>query len=66
MIGPYLFENDDGTTVTVNSERYGRMISDFFFFFLNIEGIEEYDLKNMWFQQDGATSHTTRANMALL
>ena len=28
--------------------------------------IEEYDLQNTWFQQDGATCHTTRANMALL
>ena len=28
--------------------------------------IEEYDLENMWFQQDGATCHTTQANMALL
>jgi hypothetical protein len=30
VIGPYFFENDDGTTVTVNSERYGHMITDFF------------------------------------
>ena len=29
MIGPYFFENDDRTTVTVHSERYGHMISDF-------------------------------------
>ena len=28
--------------------------------------IEEYDLENMWFQQDVATCHTTAANMALL
>ena len=61
VIGPYFFENDDGTTVTVNSERYGHMITDFF-----LPAIEEYDLENMWFQQDGATCHTTRANMALL
>ena len=26
---------------------------------------EEYNLGNMWFQQDGATYHTTRAKMAL-
>ena len=45
----------------VNSERYGHMITDFF-----LPSIEEYDLENMWFQQDGATCHTTRANMALL
>ena len=60
MIGPY-FENVDGTTVTVNSERYGHMITDFF-----LLAIEEYDLENMWFQQDGSKCHTTRANMVLL
>ena len=27
--------------------------------------IEEYDLQDMWFQQEGATFHRTRANMAL-
>ena len=31
VIGPYFFENDDGTIVTVNSEHYGHMITDFFF-----------------------------------
>ena len=30
VIGPYLLENDDGTTVTVYSERYGHMETDFF------------------------------------
>ena len=37
------------------------MITDFV-----LPAIEEYGLQNMWFQQDGATWHTTRANMALL
>ena len=26
----------------------------------------KYDLENMWLQQEGATCHTTRANMILL
>ena len=30
MIGPYFYENEDGTIVTVNSERYGHTITDFF------------------------------------
>ena len=30
VIGPYFFENDDEITFTVNSERYGHMIIDFF------------------------------------
>ena len=33
IIGLYFCENDDGTTVAVNSERYGHMIIDFFFAF---------------------------------
>ena len=59
MIGPYFFENDDGTTVTVNSERYGYNNRLF------LPAVEEYDLENMWFQQDGITCHVIRANMAL-
>ena len=31
MIGPYFFENDNGTIITVNWERYGHMITAFFF-----------------------------------
>ena len=61
MIGPYFFENDDDTTVTVNSQRYCHIITEFF-----SPAIEVNDLKNMWFQQDSATCHTTRTNMALL
>ena len=53
MIGSYFFENDD--------EKYGHMIIDF-----SLPAIEEHDLDNMWFQQNGATSHTTRVNMTLL
>ena len=40
---------------------YGHMITGFL-----KPAIEEYDLKNMWFQQDDAICHTTQANMALL
>ena len=45
VIGPYFFENDEATTVTVNSERHGHMITDCF-----LPATEEYDLENMWFQ----------------
>ena len=30
MIGPYFCENEDGTTVTVNSKRYGHTTTGFF------------------------------------
>ena len=58
-MGSYIFENDDRTTAAVNPERYGYMITNFF-----LPAIAEYDLGNMWFQQDVATYHTTRSNMA--
>ena len=31
VIGPYYYENGNGMTVTINSERYGQMIINFFF-----------------------------------
>ena len=61
MIGPYFFENDGERTVTVNSEHYGHVITDFL-----LPVIEEYNLENMQFQQNDATYHTTQANTALL
>ena len=61
MIGYYFFEHDNETIATVNSERYDHIITDFF-----LPAIEEYCLENMWFQQNGTTCHTTRANIALL
>lgn len=61
VIGPYFFENEEGVTQTVNSHRYSQMIADFFW-----PEINDMDLEEMWFQQDGATSHTTRPVLALL
>ena len=61
VVGPYFFKNDYETTISVNSLRYGHMITNFF-----SPAIEEYNLENIWFQQDGATRHTTLANVALL
>lgn len=52
-------ENDQGRAVI--SDRSGRMLTDYF-----CREIEDYDLNNMWFQQDGARIHTTQANRALL
>lgn len=61
VIGPYFFENDAGDSVTVNGERYRAMLNNFLWPIL-----EEHDIANMWFQQDGATCHTAQATMALL
>lgn len=61
VIGPYFFKNDEGDTVTVNSERYNQMLTNYFW-----PAIEDMNLEHMWFQQDGTTCHTTRQNMAEL
>ena len=42
VIETYFFENDDETIVTVNSRRYGYMITDF-----NLPAIEEADIQNV-------------------
>ena len=61
VIGPYFFENDVGEAITVTGERYRRMITDFFW-----PKLDDIHLDDMWFQQDGATSHTADATMDLL
>ncbi|GFW10942.1 putative transposase [Trichonephila clavipes] len=60
IIGPY-FKNDDGHNVTVNGDRYRAMITNFF-----IPELNNHDVQELWFQQDGATCHTARATIDLL
>lgn len=62
VIGPYFFE-ENGVTVTVNSERYLAMLNDFFLPQLRRKRIP---LRHVWFQQDGATCHTANASMTFL
>ena len=50
IIGPFFFENEQGEAVTANSDRYRAMLHKFLF-----TKIEEKDIVNIWFQQDGAT-----------
>ncbi|GFX30741.1 putative transposase [Trichonephila clavipes] len=61
IIGPYFFENDEGHNVTVNGDRYRAMITNFF-----IPELNNHDVQELWFQQDGATCHTVRAPIDLL
>ncbi|GFU40589.1 DUF4817 domain-containing protein [Trichonephila clavipes] len=61
IIGPYLFKNDEGHNVTVNGDRYRAMITNFF-----IPELNNHDVQELWFQQDGATCHTARATIDLL
>lgn len=61
IIGPFFFENEQGAAVTVNGERYRAMINDFLF-----PALEEEDIGNIWFQQDGAPCHTAHVSIDLL
>ncbi|GFW48593.1 uncharacterized protein TNCV_4241741 [Trichonephila clavipes] len=47
--------------VTVNGDRYRATITDFF-----IPELNNHDVQELWFQQDGATCHTARATIYLL
>lgn len=64
VIGPYFFQ-EDGVTVTVNSNRYISMLQHFLEPRIE-EIIEEEGLEDLWFQQDGATPHTARNSMNIL
>lgn len=61
VIGPYFFENEAGNAVTVNGLRYRDMLTNYFW-----PIIDDMDVSDMWFQQDGATCHTARETMTLL
>ncbi|GFU58256.1 DUF4817 domain-containing protein [Trichonephila clavipes] len=61
IIGPYFFKNDEGHDVTVNGDLYRAMITNFF-----IPELNNHDVQELWFQQDGAACHTARATIDLL
>lgn len=61
IIGPYFFKDAVGRNVTVNGDRYRSMLTNFL-----LPKMEELNLVDMWFQQDGATCHTARDSMAIL
>ncbi|GFT67967.1 DUF4817 domain-containing protein [Trichonephila clavipes] len=61
IIYPYFFKNDEGHNITVNGDRYTAMITNFF-----IPELNNHDVRELWFQQDGATCHTARATIDLL
>ncbi|GFV19861.1 putative DD41D transposase [Trichonephila clavipes] len=60
IIGPYFFKNDESHNVTVNGDRYRAMITNFF-----IPELNNHDVQELWFQQDGATCPTARATIDL-
>ena len=60
-IRPFFFETEQGEAVTVNGDRYRAMLNEFLF-----TKIEEDDIGNIWFQQDGATCYTAEATLDVL
>ena len=52
------FENEQEEVITVNVDRYRATLNEFLF-----TKIEEEDIGNIWFQQDGATCHTSEATL---
>ncbi|GFV53111.1 uncharacterized protein TNCV_881001 [Trichonephila clavipes] len=61
IIGPYFFKNEEGHNVTVNGDRYRAMITNIF-----ISELNNHDVQELWFQQDGATCHIALATIDLL
>ncbi len=61
VIGPYFIEDDRGNVLTVNGERYRSMIQDFL-----VPELQQLNQQHLWFQQNGATAHTSRKTIAIL
>ena len=61
IIGPFFFENEQLKAVNVNGNRYRAMLNKFL-----PTKIEEEDIDNIWFQQDGASCHTTEDTLDVL
>ena len=58
IIGPFFFEDQDGHAETINSERYLCILNKKFVPALRTKGLS---VDHIWFQQDGATPHTSSA-----
>ena len=61
IIGKFFFENEQGVAVTVNGVRYRAILKEFLF-----TKIEEKDIGNIWFYQDGSTCPTAKATLDVL
>ena len=61
VIGPFSFVDENDRHVTVNGERYRAMLEDYLW-----PELDELDINDMWFQKDGATSHTALVTIDVL
>ena len=58
IIEPFFFANEQGEAVTVNGDRYRAVLKEFLF-----TKIEQEDIGNIQFPQNGATCHTVEATL---
>lgn len=62
VIGPFFFEQEDNeVAVSVDGPRYREMLTSFLW-----PKLDEHDVDDLWFQQDGASCHAANDTMALL
>ena len=59
--GKFFFKNEQREAITVNGDHYQTMLNEFLF-----TKIEEEDIGNIWFQQEGATCHTAKDTLDVL
>ena len=57
----FFFENEQEEAITINGDRYWAILNEFQF-----AKIEEEDIGNIWFQQNGITCHTAEATIDVL
>jgi hypothetical protein len=62
--GPYFFEGDN-ITVTVTSDQYCAMLENILRPKLD-DLFDEHGAEHVWFQQDGATAHTSCCSLGIL
>ena len=60
VIGPYFFVDENDRHVTVNGERYRAMLEDYLW-----PELDELDINDMWFQQDGVPLAPQHASQSI-
>ena len=63
IIGPFWFEDDNERSVTINTERYVQVLGKFWTALGQRRGVVRV---LQWFQQDGATPHSSNESLAWL
>jgi len=63
IIGPFLFEDDNERSVTINTERYVQVLGKFWIALGRRRGVVRV---LQWFQKDGTNPHTSNESLAWL